>query len=37
MARFVLTTGVAPSEYKRLTRAERQAFFDVIERSKTGG
>lgn len=36
MAAFCLSTGIPPSEAKQLTRLERDAFYDVIKRSKRG-
>lgn len=34
MARFVLATGVAPSEYKQLTLAEYEAFIEQLKKGK---
>lgn len=33
MAVFCLTTGIAPSEYRALTRRQRQSFLDQIEKA----
>ena len=36
MAKFVLATGIAPSEYKKLTLTEYQALIRRLERNRHG-